>query len=138
MQKMKSQINMLFKITELIWNFLLIQICQVYMTVIKLVLIYEILAWYQSHQQSFLMLKLIKVEIMTKLTKQQNTCLQMIINVYKIMSLIMLKAEMYILSLNLHLNSVIFQTLKRMKKSDMICQIKMICTIIRRKFCWRE
>ncbi len=69
MQKIKSQINTLFKITEFIWNFFLIQTCQVYMTVVRPALIYKVLAWHQSHQQSSSMLKSIKVEIMTKLTK---------------------------------------------------------------------
>ena len=65
-------------------------------------------------------------------------CLWLITDIYKIILLIMLKAEMYILFLNLHLNSVISQTLKRMKKSDMIYQIKAACTVIRRKLCQRE
>ena len=138
MQKIKSQINILFKITEFIWNLFLIQTCQVYTAIIRSALIYKILAWYQSHQQSFSMLKLIKVEIMTKLTKQQNMCFWLIIDIYKIILLIILKAEMYISSLNLHLNSVIFWTLKRIKKSSMTCQIKVICTVIRKKLHQRK
>ena len=43
MQKMKNQINVLFKITEFIWDFLLIQIWQVYTTMIKSALIYKII-----------------------------------------------------------------------------------------------
>ena len=46
MQKIKSQINTLFKITEFIWNFFLIQIQQVYTIIIKSTLIYEIITWY--------------------------------------------------------------------------------------------
>src|SRR6266513_2888953 len=84
------------------------------------------------------MLKSIRVEITTKLTKQQNMFLQLITDIYKTTLLIMLKAEMYISSLNLHLNSVVFQALKRMKKSSMTHQIKAACTVIRRKLCQRE
>jgi len=84
------------------------------------------------------MLKSIKVEIMTKLTKQQNMCLQLITDVYKIMLLIILKAEMYISLLNLHLDSVVSQALKRMKKSDIIHQIEAACTVIRKKLHQRE
>ena len=67
------------------------------------------------------MLKLIKVEITVKLIKQQNICFQIIINIYKITLLITLKTETYIFSLNFHLNSVVSQALKRMKKNSMTC-----------------
>ena len=135
---MKNQINALSKITEFIWNFLLIQICQVYMTVIWSALIYRIITCHQFHQQFFLMLKSIRVEIIAKLAKQQNMCLWLITDVYKTTLLIILKAEMYIFFLNLYLNSMISQTLKRMKKSDMTYQIEIICTVIRRKLCQRR
>ena len=135
---MKSQINVLFKITEFIWKFLLIQTQQVYTAIIRLTLIYDVTTWYQFHQQLFSSLKSIRIEIMTKLKKQQNMCFQQIINVYKVVLIIMMKAETYILSLNLHLNSVVSWVLKRMKKSDMTCQIEAACTIIRRKLCQKE
>src|SRR6266487_3759318 len=84
------------------------------------------------------MLKSTKVEIMAKLAKQQNMCLQLITDVYKIMSLITLKAETYISPLNLHLNSVVSQVLKRMKKSSMTHQIEAACIVIRKKLCQKE
>ena len=108
MQKIKNQINILFKITEFIWNFLLIQIWQVYMMIIRSALIYRIIAWHQFHQQFFATLKSIRIEIMTKLIKQQNMCFQLITDIYKIILLIMLKTETYIFFLNFHLNSVVF------------------------------
>ena len=74
MQKMKNQINALFKITKFIWSFLLIQTQQVYLTMIRSAFIYKIIVWYQSHQQLFSLLKSIKVEITIKLKKQQNMC----------------------------------------------------------------
>ena len=45
-KKIKSQINMLSKTTEFIWSFFLIQIHQVYITVIQSALIYEIITWH--------------------------------------------------------------------------------------------
>ena len=65
-------------------------------------------------------------------------CFWLIINIYKIILLIMLKAEMYISPLNLHLDSVVSQALKRMKKSDMTHQIEAACTVIKRKLCWKK
>jgi hypothetical protein len=43
------------------------------------------------------------------------------------------EAEMFIPSLNIHLDSVVSQAVKRMKKSGMARQIKIACTNIRRK-----
>ena len=67
------------------------------MMMIRSALIYRIIAWHQLHQQSFTILKSTRVEIMTKLAKQQNMCLQLIIDVYKITLLITLKFYKFLL-----------------------------------------
>ena len=84
------------------------------------------------------MLKSIRIEIMIKLKKQQNICFWWIINVYKIILLIIMKIETYIFSLNLHLNSVVSWALKKIKKSNMMYQIKITCMIIKRKLYQKE
>ncbi len=63
------------------------------------------------------------------------TYLLLITDVYKIILLITVKAKTYILSLNLHLDSVVFCALKRMKKSSIAHQIEVACTVIRKKLC---
>jgi len=135
MQKMKSQINALFKTTGSTWGFSLIQARQVYTAVVRPALTYGATAWHQPHQQPFPSLKPTRVGITTKLEKQQNTCLQQITGAYRAALIITVKAEAYILPLDLHLDSVVSQALKRMKESDMTRQIEAACTVIRRKLC---
>ena len=78
------------------------------------------------------------IEIAEKLIKQQNKYLWLIIDTYKVILLLIVKVEVFIFFLNLHLNSVVFQVLKRMKKSDMTHQIETTCIIIRKKLCQKE
>ena len=73
-----------------------------------------------------------------KVEKATNICFQQIIDIYKIILLITVKTETYILFLNLYLNSVVSWALKRMKKSSMTHQIEITCMIIRKKLCWKK
>jgi hypothetical protein len=131
MEKMKSQIKALSKTTGSTWGLPMLQACQVYTAVIWPALTYGAMVWH--HPQLTLTTKLSTARITGKLVKQQNKCIQMIASIYKITSLTTVETEVFISSLDLYLDSVISRVVRRIKKSRMICQIKIACTNIRRK-----
>ena len=103
--KMIIQINALFHITVFIWKIMFISAQQIYSTVIKLMLIYESAVWhfFSFLEQEVVVSHTVK-SITIKLTNVQNRCLQVISEIYKIMSIAVLETETYISSLDLHLN----------------------------------
>ena len=117
--KMKNQVNMLIRTMSFMWDFSLLQTCQVYTAVIQSALIYRMIMWHQL--QILLTQRSIKDSITNRLIRQQNKCLQIITEIYKIILLITIKTEMFISSLNLHLNSIVFQTVKKLEHNRMTC-----------------
>src|SRR6266496_6743113 len=106
----------------------MLQARQVYTVVIQLSLIYKVIAWH--HPQLSLSMKSTLIEITSKLVKQQNKCIHLIANIYKVISILIVKTEMFISSLNLHLDLIIAQAIKKMTANKMTCQIEIACTII--------
>src|SRR5436189_4737333 len=75
-----------------------------------------------------------KNELIKKLIKMQNKCLQVIINAYKIMLIIILKIETHTLSLNLYLNTRLVSFYQQHKKSNMKKMIRKTCKKIQKHF----
>jgi hypothetical protein len=122
---------MLSKTIDFTWELLMLQACQVYIIVIQPALIYRAIVWH--HPQLTPTAKLSTAGIIGKLAKLQNKCIQRIAGIYKKTSLLIVKTEVFILFLDIYLDSVVFQAVKRMKKSGIMHQIKIACTNIRRK-----
>src|SRR6266536_123755 len=109
----------------------MLQACQVYIVVIQLFLIYGVIAWH--HPQLSPLMKSTSIGIIDKLVKQQNKCIHLIAGIYKVISMSIVEAEVFISLLNLHLDLVIARAIKRMVANRMTCQIEVACTVIRRK-----
>ena len=109
----------------------MIQAHQVYTAVIQPSLTYRAITWH--HPQLAPMVKPTSVGITHKLAKQQNKCICLITGAYKATLVSTVEAEVFIPPLDLHLNSVIAQAVKRMAENGMACQIETACTTIRRK-----
>ena len=102
-----------------------------YTMMIQLSLIYRVMAWH--HPQSSLSMKSTLIEIIDKLVKQQNKCIHLIAGIYKVISMSIVEAEVFISLLNLHLDLVIARAIKRMMANEIACQIEIACIVIRRK-----
>src|SRR5438034_11506082 len=90
----------------------MLQVCQMYTIVIQLFLIYKAMIWH--HLQSLTLTKSTSVEITDKLVKQQNRCICLITSIYKVISILIVKIEMFILFLNLYLDLIIAWAVKKM------------------------
>ncbi len=101
--KMITQINALLCITVFIWKIMFVSTQQIYSTVIRSVLVYRSAVWHLSSSLKIIVSHTVK-NIAVKLTDIQNRCLQVILEIYKIISITALKTETYTLSLDLHLN----------------------------------
>ena len=117
--KMIIQCITLFKILILTWKTFFIKIKQIYLIIICLIIIYTLTIWH---------------EFINKLNKNpnnkffiiQNKYLCIIINVFKTISIQILKKTI-ILLFNVHLNKLQTKTRMWLKNSDCSQQIKVAC-----------
>ena len=98
-----TQINALLHIMIFIWEIMFISAQQIYSTVIRSVLIYKSAVWHLSSSLKTAVSHIVK-STAVKLTDIQNRCLQVVSEVYKIILVVALETETYILSLDLYLN----------------------------------
>ena len=89
-----------------------------YIAVIRPFLIYRAIAWH--HPQPTPLTKPTSVKITDKLAKQQNRCIYLIANIYKATPILIVKAKIFILLLNLHLDLVIARAIKRMMTNRIV------------------
>ena len=101
---------------------------QIYLMMIHLILIYVLTIWH---------------EFITKLNKNsnnkffitQNKFLRMITNVFKIISIQILKIKMIVLLFNVYLNKLQTKIKMRLKNSNYSQQIKIVCDNMTRRLC---
>jgi hypothetical protein len=86
----------LIKISALIWKIIFSKSRVVYIFVICSIMIYVSSIWH--------MLKKKRTSINEKLTMLQNKCSRIVTDVFRITFISILKAETYIISMNIHLN----------------------------------
>ena len=138
LNKMKIQINILVHITAFIWKVTLTTTHYIYNTVIRSVLTHRITVWHMNLNvnESEITCWNYKNKSIKKLVKMQNKCLQVIINIYKIISTIVLKTKTHIFLLNLYLNTRLISFCQQYKKSDMKKTIKKTYEKIWKNFCY--
>ena len=136
LNKIKIQINTLIYIMIFIWKVMLATMCHIYSTVIRLVLTHEITVWHMSSDanRSEITHQNYKNKLIKKLVKMQNKYLWIIINVYKIISIIILETETHIFLFNLYLNTRLVSFCWQHKKLNMKKMIRKTCEKIWRCF----
>ena len=131
LDKMKTQINALYRTTVSTWEVIFVRACQIYSVMIRPALIYEITVWHtlSSIEQEMQQIRSSAV----KLEKIQNKCLQTVTEVYRATSVTVLKTEIYTFSLKIYLDFKITDFHRHHQNSEM----KKVITKICRKICWQ-
>ena len=132
--KMITQINALLHTTVFIWEVIFVSAQQIYSIIIRSVLFFESAVWHllSFSEQKNTVSHTVK-NMTVKLADIQNRCLQVISEVYKIMSITALKTETYISSLNLHLNVKLAKFHQCHKQSEMKELVVKSCRWIQNK-----
>ncbi len=117
-----------------IWKVMFVSAQQIYSAVIRSALIYESAVWYlfSLSEQRVVISHAVK-SIAIKLTDIQNRCLQVVSEVYKIISVAALEIKIYILFLNLYLNVKLAKFHQHHKQSEMKELVIRSCTWIQNK-----
>ena len=102
--KIITQINALLHTIIFIWEVTFISAQQIYSVIIRSVLFFESAVWHLSFLSEQKTVSHTVKNITVKLTDIQNRCLQIILEVYKIILITALETETYILFLDLYLN----------------------------------
>ena len=131
LDKMKTQINALYRITVSTWRVIFVRACQIYSVMIRSALIYEAAVWHilSSIEKEVWQIRSLAV----KLEKIQNKCLWTVTEVYKAISVMMLKTEVYTHSLKIYLDFKIADFCRYHQNSEMKKVIIKIC----RKIHWQ-
>jgi hypothetical protein len=106
-KKMIRQSMTLIKISVLIWKIIFSKSRVVYIFVIRSIMIYVSSIWH--------MLKKKRTSINEKLTMLRNKCLRIVTDVFRVTLISVLKAETYIISMNIHLNQLQTQARFRLR-----------------------
>ena len=123
--KMKIQINALYRTTVSTWEIIFVRAHQIYSVMIRSALIYETAVWhiFSSIEKEMWQIRNSAV----KLEKIQNKCLQIVTEIYRVISVTVLKTKVYTLSLKIYLNFKIADFHRCHWNSEMKKVITKIC-----------
>jgi hypothetical protein len=110
---MITQTLTLSRLIVFIWKACFVKTRLIYKTIIKFVVIYASIIWHASHDCSDNV-----VNTMTKFIKMQQQCLKMINDNFKTMSTQVVKIEIYVKFIQLHLTHLQIKFRQRMKKKQ--------------------
>ena len=136
LDKMKIQINALYRTTVSTWKVIFVRACQIYSVMIRSALIYEITVWHilSSIEKEMQQIRSSAV----KLEKIQNKCLQTVTEVYRTTSVTVLKTEAYTLPLKVYLDSKIAGFRRHHRNSEMKKVITKTCRKIHQQLNIRQ
>jgi hypothetical protein len=123
-EKRTKQIMIFSKLSIFIWK-ATCKIRMLYIFVIRLIFIYDVFVWH--------MLKNKKSKMINKFAIIQNRCLQNIFELFRIISISILKVETHVVFIDLHLNHLQIQIKYRMQIANMSNIIRRKCKSITSK-----
>ena len=124
--KMIIQCMTLFKILTFIWKTFFIKTKQIYSVIICSIMIYTSTIWHEFINK-------LNENSNNKFFVTQNKCLHMITNVFKTISIWILKTKMIVLLFNIHLKKLQTKIKMRLKNSNRSQQIKIVCDKMTRR-----
>ena len=124
--KMITQCMTLFKILIFIWKTFFIKTKQIYSTIIHSIMIYILTIWHEFINK-------LNKNSNNKFLVMQNKYLCMITNVFKTISIQILKTKMIVLLFNVYLNRLQAKTRMRLRDSNRSQQIKAACDRMTRR-----
>jgi hypothetical protein len=124
-EKMTKQIMIFTKLSIFIWKAIFRKTRMLYIFVVRSILTYDVFVWH--------MLKNKKSRMINKLAVIQNHCLRSIFESFRVISISILKAETYVVFIDLHLNQLQTQIKYRMRIANMSNIIRKECRSITSK-----
>jgi hypothetical protein len=124
-EKMTKQIMIFTKLSIFIWKIIFRKTRMLYIFVVRSIFIYDVFVWH--------MLKNKKSRMINKFAVIQNRCLRSIFELFRVISISILKAETHVVFIDLHLNQLQIQIKYRMRIANMSNIIRKKCKSITSK-----
>ena len=136
LSKMKTQINILHRTTVSIWKVTFTRIHHIYSAVIRSVLVYEAAVWHVFISVKSEMWQFQSSAV--KLKKMQNKCLQTVAEIYRAISITVVKTEIYTSSLSIYLDFKVTSFYRYYKNAEMKKIITATCNKIHCKLDYKQ
>ena len=116
----------LFKILTFTWKTFFVKIKQIYSMMIHSIMIYTSTIWHEFINK-------LNENLNDRFFVIQNKCVRMITNIFKIISIQILKIKTIVLLFNVHLNKLQMKIRMWLKNSNYSQQIKIVCDRMTRR-----